>query len=294
MTGAKELRGRIKSVEATLKITNAMFLISSTSLRKARTQLQANYPYFERLRSTISDILHHSPHIANPYFDTRPHLSPEERTVGIVLITGDKGLAGAYNHNVIKLAETKIREVAHPRLYLVGQMGRNWFSSKASFDVAHVAYPAQNPDLKRARALSEELLGAFRKGELDEVWVIYTSMVSPLQLDPTVTKLLPMEKDLFPDPELVRDPYIRTVNYYPSAEHVMERLVPGFLSGMLFGAMVESYCSEQSSRMMAMDSSSKNATDMLKDLQLRFNRARQAAITQEITEVVGGASAGRL
>lgn len=294
MTGARELRGRIKSVEATLKITNAMFLISSTALRKARAQLRSNYPYFQRLHSTISDILQHSSQLNHPYFDTRPHLTAAERTVGLVVITGDKGLAGAYNHNVLKLAEKKLSALSHPRLYLVGQMGRNWFSGKESFDVAQVAYSAQNPDLKRARQLGELLLDAFTKGDLDEVWMIYTNMASPLQLEPTVTKLLPLERDLFPESNDRKDIYERTVVYHPSAETVMERLVPGYLSGMLFGALVESYCSEQSARMMAMDLSSKNATDMLKDLQLRYNRARQAAITQEITEVVGGAAAGHL
>ena len=291
MAGIKEIRNHIKSVEATLKITNAMYLISSSSLRKARRQLDHVVPYFNKLSYTISDILHHSPQVNHPFFDQRPKIPPEDRKVGYIVLTGDKGLAGAYNHNVLKLAEQHLHKTSSPSLFVAGQVGRSWFASK-NISIDHeFLYTAQNPTIERAREMSEILLSLFLKQELDEVFVIYTNMINPLHLEPTLLKLLPLDRDIFPWQPRCEECYPRTVTYYPSETTVLDHLVPDYFTGMLFGALVESFCSEQSSRMTAMDSSTKNAKEMLRHLNLSYNRARQSAITQEITEVVGGAKA---
>ena len=292
MAGIKEIRTRIKSIEATLKITNAMYLISSASLKRAREQLRTVYPHFNKIGTTIADILHHSPDVEHIYFDQRTKIPAEQRNVGLLVITGDKGLAGAYNHNALKLTEQKLEALQNSHLYLIGQMGRNWFARKGREDEAMTALSAKNPDLKLARQISAILLDDFRSGKLDEVWVVYTNMVSPLVLEPTLQKLLPLDKDLFPWTPRVEEVFPRTIDYLPNEGGVMDLLVPFYLTGILFGALVESFCSEQSARMTAMDSASDNAKDMLKTLRLRFNRARQAAITQEITEIVAGAQAG--
>lgn len=290
MAGMKEVRDHIKSVEETLKITNAMYLIASSSLRKARKQLEDTLPYFEKISSTISDILHHSPDIHHAYFDQRADKAG--RQVGYIVITGDKGLAGAYNHNVLKLAEESMCAQRAPTLFVIGQMGRAYFSGKGIPIDGEFLYTAQDPTMARAREIGNTFVDLFLNGQLDEVWIVYTKMVNPLRLEPVCTKLLPLERDLFPWQRRPSEHYTKTVAYLPSESVVLDQIVPGYLKGMIFGALVESYCSEQNARMTAMDSATDNAKKLLKDLNLTYNRARQSAITQEISEIVGGAAAG--
>ena len=291
MASIKEIRTHIKSVEQTLKITNAMYLISSSNLRKARKQLTDVEPYFMKIEATISDILHHSPEISHVFFDNRPGVQPEDRKIGYIVITGDKGLAGAYNHNILKLAEQKMSESAHTSLFVVGQVGRSYFQEHGVPIDVEFLYTAQDPNMGRARDMAELMLDLYLEERLDEVYIIFTKMVNSFQMEPTIHKLLPLDPDVFPEYDKNRDTYNRDVVYVPSVKAVMDRLVPGYLKGDIFGALVESYCSEQNSRMTAMKSSSDNARAMLQTLNLSYNRARQAAITQEITEVVGGAQA---
>lgn len=291
MASIKEIRTHIKSVEQTLKITNAMYLISSSNLRKARKQLTDVEPYFMKIEATISDILRHSPEISHVFFDKRPGVQPEDRKIGYIVITGDKGLAGAYNHNILKLAEQKMSESAHTSLFVVGQVGRSYFQEHGVPIDVEFLYTAQDPNMGRARDMAELMLDLYLEERLDEVYIIFTKMVNSFQMEPTIHKLLPLDPDVFPEYDKNRDTYNRDVVYVPSVKAVMDRLVPGYVKGDIFGALVESYCSEQNSRMAAMKSSSDNARAMLQTLNLSYNRARQAAITQEITEVVGGAQA---
>lgn len=291
MASIKEIRTHIKSVEQTLKITNAMYLISSSNLRKARKQLTDVEPFFQKIETTISDILHHSPEINHIFFDKRPGILPQDRKIGYIVVTGDKGLAGAYNHNILKLAEQKMSQHPNTSLFVVGQVGRSYFQEHGVPIDGEFIYTAQDPTVSRARDIAELLLDLYLGGQLDEVYMIFTKMVNSFQMEPTIHKLLPLDPDVFPEYEKNRDAYNRDVVYVPSVKAVMDRLVPGYIEGDIFGALVESYCSEQNARMTAMKSSSDNARTMLQNLNLAYNRARQAAITQEITEVVGGAQA---
>lgn len=291
MASIKEIRTHIKSVEQTLKITNAMYLISSSNLRKARKQLTDVEPYFQKIETTISDILHHSPEINHVFFDKRPGIPRSERKVGYIVITGDKGLAGSYNHNILKLAEQRINAGTHTSLFVVGQVGRSYFQEHGVPIDMEFLYTAQDPNMGRARDMAELMLDLYLEKQLDEVYIIFTKMVNSFQMEPTIHKLLPLDPDVFPEYEENRDTYNRDVTYVPSVKAVMDRLAPGYVKGDIFGALVESYCSEQNARMTAMKSSSDNARAMLQTLNLSYNRARQAAITQEITEVVGGAQA---
>ena len=291
MASIKEIRTHIKSVEQTLKITNAMYLISSSNLRKARKQLTDVEPFFQKIETTISDILHHSPEINHIFFDKRPGILPQDRKIGYIVVTGDKGLAGAYNHNILKLAEQKMSQHPNTSLFVVGQVGRSYFQEHGVPIDGEFIYTAQDPTVSRARDIAEPLLDLYLGGQLDEVYMIFTKMVNSFQMEPTIHKLLPLDPDVFPEYEKNQDAYNRDVVYVPSVKAVMDRLVPGYIEGDIFGALVESYCSEQNARMTAMKSSSDNARTMLQNLNLAYNRARQAAITQEITEVVGGAQA---
>ena len=291
MESIKEIRTHIDSVQQTLKITNAMYLISSSKLRKARRQLTDVQPYFEKITRTISDILHRTAGVDHVYFDTRPG---HPHKVGYIVITGDKGLAGAYNHNVLRLVEEEMAKVEDPTLFLIGQAGRNYFQHKGVNIDGEFMYTAQDPTVYRAREIGDTFIELFRKGHLDEVYVVYTEMVTPMQMEPKMVKLLPLDRDAFPwTPRRSADGSERhEVTYVPSPEHVLNHIVPSYLKGLLFGTLVESFCSEQNARMNAMDTATDNARSLLKELSLHYNRARQTAITQEITEIVGGAQPG--
>ena len=291
MESIKEIRTHIDSVQQTLKITNAMYLISSSKLRKARAQLTNIQPYFTKIRSTISDILHRTQDVEHIYFDRRPG---KRHKVGYIVITGDKGLAGAYNHNVLRLAEEHMRRFDDTTLFLIGQVGRSYFRHKGVDIDVEFMYTAQDPNAYRAREIADTFVEHFRKGRLDEVYIVYTEMVTPMTLEPRVLKLLPLDRDAFPwQPRQKTDTgMVREVTYMPSPAQVLNHIVPGYLKGLLLGTLVESFCAEQNARMMAMDTATDNARELLKTLSLEYNRARQTAITQEITEIVAGARGG--
>ena len=294
MPSTKEIRTRMKSVEQTLKITNAMYLIASSNLRKAKAQLEKAAPYYKKIDATIADILHRSPELRHRFLDSRPDIPAEERKIGYLVLSGDKGLAGAYNHNVLKLAEQRVRAAAHPTLFLAGLVGRVYFQERDLPFAEDFSYVVQNPTMGRARRISDELVRRFLEGELDEVHILYTEMVSALRLEVRERTLLPLVRENFPWDPPQKGPVLPPVTYVPSPEAVLDAIVPsGYVRGMVFGALVESFCSEQSARMTAMESASDNARDMLKKLSLTYNRARQAAITQEITEISSGAQSAR-
>ena len=291
MASITEIRGRMRSIEQTLKITNAMYLISSAKVKKARKQLSEVEPYFDRLAKTVLDIFRHSPDLKHRYIDG--HNKPkEEYKTGFVVITGDKGLAGAYNHNVLRLAESYLERKKDPTLFLIGQMGRHYFEKKNITIDAEFMYTAQDPILDRAREISNTLIGLYEQEALDEIYLVFTHAYSAMRMEPEIIKLLPLDRAMLSARRDLSqaDQYRDVVRYEPSKEAVLNVLVPGVIKGYLFSALVESFCSEQNSRMTAMDSASDSAREMLKSLSLEFNRARQGAITQEITEIAGGAA----
>ena len=292
MAGITEIRSRMRSIEQTLKITNAMYLISSAKVKKARKQLAEVEPYFDRLARTVLDIFRHSPDLKHRYIEGH-HKPKDECRTGFVVITGDKGLAGAYNHNVLKLAEEYLGRKKDPTLFLIGQMGRHYFEKKNITIDGEFMYTAQDPNLERAREISETLLDLYEQNALDEVYLVFTHSFSAMRMEPEIIKLLPLDRAMLSARRGLSeaDRYRDVVRYEPSPEAVLDVLVPGVLKGYLFAALVESFCSEQNSRMTAMDSASDSARDMLKRLSLEFNRARQGAITQEITEIAAGATA---
>ena len=292
MAGITEIRGRMRSIQQTLKITNAMYLISSAKVKKARKQLQEVEPYFDRLAKTILDIFRHSPQLQHRYIEGH-HKPKEERKTGFVVITGDKGLAGAYNHNVLKLAESYLARKQDSTLFLIGQMGRHYFEKKNIPIDAEFMYTAQDPTLDRAQDICDTLVDLYERGALEEIYLVFTHSYSAMRMEPEIIKLLPLDRAMLSARRGLSeaDQYRDVVRYEPSPEAVLDVLVPGVIRGYIFAALVESFCSEQSSRMSAMDSASESARDMLKTWSLEFNRARQGAITQEITEIAGGAEA---
>lgn len=284
MANAKEIQNRMKSIRDTMKITNAMYMISSSKLKKSKKSLQDTEPYFFTLQSAMSRILRHIPDMESIYFKSNADKKPEERKVGYIVITADKGLAGAYNHNVLKLTEQHLKECVSPKLFVLGELGRHYFEQHGININRQFHYTVQNPTLSRARNIGETILELYREEELDEVYIVYTRMINAMSSEAQLLQLLPLKKTDFDMKVTVEE-----FSMFPSPEEVMNHIVPDYVTGFIYGALVESYSSEQNARMMAMEAATKSAKEMLHDLDILYNRARQAAITQEITEVISGA-----
>ena len=297
MANVKEIKDRMESIQSTMKITNAMYMISSSKMKRARKVLADTEPYFFGMQAAIARILRHVPDIEHHFFDERPEIKNSERKIGHIVVTGDKGLAGAYNHNVIKMAEEQLQGEGHHTLYVLGELGRQYFRKRESDDVEidmNFRYTVQKPTMHRARMIGEKMVEEFLKGQLDEVHIIYTNMINAAASETSTMQLLPLKKISFNRPmNQIAMASVRQeeIMLSPSAESVLDSIIPNYVVGTIYGCLVESYCSEHNSRMMAMQSSTDNAKEMLRTLSIEYNRARQAAITQEITEVIGGVRA---
>ncbi len=288
MAGSKEIQDRISGIKDTLKITNAMYLISSSKLRKAKKGLADVSGYFEVMQKTISDILLHMPELENQYFDDGRVVAEAHKKRAYIVITADKGLAGAYNMNILKQAEEKLNKHQEARLFVLGEIGRHYFEHKTDKLQQEFLYSSQNPTIERARSITAEMLDRYHDGEIDEVSIIYTRMKNALQTEARVLQLLPFKKQDFQTAGVAP---VQIEGFYPSEQAVLNVTAPIYMQGIIFAALTESYCAELNDRMTAMDGATKNAREMIRDLSLQYNRTRQGAITQEITEVVGGARA---
>lgn len=376
MARMNEIKQRIKSIKETRHITKAMKLISASKLKKARQQLELALPYFDRVKLTIAEILSVKDELITPFIDARQHKN--ERKTGYIVVSGDKGLAGGYNANIIRLLESRLAADPDALLFIAGQLGRNYFLRKNYTVYPEFDYPVQNPSVYRAREIAEVVFGLYREEKLDDVYLVFTLMKSSVKYEPYIMKILPLNTDelaeclnaegycpsgisyksstsAFPaisgqaastpntsfaeiavpaasnanvinaniiNSNVINAATSNTVNnatpaaafakasessdavtgnsssagiigfiYEPSPSAVFSVLLKKYLKGIIYGALVEGFASEQSARMMAMDSATNNADEMLYKLSLSYNRARQSAITQEISEIVGGAAA---
>ena len=292
MSGTKEIKTHIQSVQETRKITSAMYLISSTKLRKARQELDNTRPYFEALRGEIRRIFRTTNSVDSRYFYPTEEESPMDGTYGCLVITADKGLAGSYNQNAIREAMHLLEQHPDMKLFVVGEYGRRFFAQR-KIPIEHsFLYTAQNPTMARAREISALLLDGFHRGELKEIFVIYTDMESAMSFQARSARVLPFHRTYFDtlDGERVAaEPF----EFLPNANSVLDSMIPSYVSGFIYSALIDSFCCEQNARMTAMDSANQNAEELLGELSLRYNRVRQSAITQEITEVSAGARAQR-
>lgn len=320
MANTKEIQDRIKSIQDTMKITKAMYMMSSMKLRKAKQKMEDTLPFFEGVQQGIAEILAHFPDIQHIYFDNRVKDKQETfKKKGYIVITGDKGMAGAYNHNVLKEAIEMIGspKEEHYTVFVVGEVGRASLYSQGYNVYDEFRYSANNPSMHRARCITELILEMYNEEELDEVYVIYTKMLNSVVEETQVERILPLKPHAFMAEELVKknagierpesdSHHTNTLNayeaeamehgdswyeFYPSPIAVLETLVYNLTTGFIYGALVESSACEENARMMAMQSATDNAEAILHSLSIEYNRVRQAQITQEITEVIGGAKA---
>ena len=271
----KEIKNRIRSMESTKQITKAMEMVASSKLRHAQAQVAASRPYFEILRDTIADIVGANQDFSSPYFTKRP-----VKRTAFVVIAGDRGLAGGYNSNILKLALSQMdgKEVT---VLPIGKKAVDFFRSR-DLPLLSTAYEeAASLNVGSCFSIAKELAKGYLAGQFDEVYIGYTNFVSALSQVPSMERLLPLTAE---DQEIQSSDIL----YEPDSETVLSAIIPEYLGGVIYGALCESRAAEQAARRTAMDAATSNAEDMIADLSLKFNQARQAAITQEITEIVAG------
>lgn len=294
MSSTREIRERIDSIRGTMKITNAMYMISSTKLNNARRALKNTEPFFFSLEAMFMRLLRHLPEgFSHPYLDRRETNDPDGLRRAILCVTADKGLAGAYNHNVIRMVSEYMRPDANDMLFVVGEVGRQYFERHHVNVDGTFHYTAQKPTQARARAISARMLSLFEKREIDEVYIIYTQMKNAMETETKVLQLLPLvrlDSRMF-DVNKLTGGVRETFFLEPNPSELLNNIVPAFLNGYIYSALVESYCAEHSCRMQAMEAANRNGQQLVAELTIRYNRERQARITQEITEVAAGARA---
>ncbi len=280
MASMKDIKSRIKSVQSTMQITKAMELVASSKLRKARERVEAARPYFLALHQTLTDIAASNTDFSSPFLVKRP-----VKKRGYVLIAGDRGLAGGYNNNMFKL----FAQHAQGKDVCVIPVGKKAeeFCKRRNYEIVTDKYAlVESIKIGDCQEIGDILSDMFKKGEIDEVFIGYTTFVSMLSQRPDIMDVLPLAN--IKEPEEEKKMHTVTV-YEPDTEELFNSIVPQYVSGLVWGAVTESWASELSARRTAMDAASKNADEMVNGLSLQYNRARQAAITQEITEIVSGA-----
>jgi F-type H+-transporting ATPase subunit gamma len=286
METMRDIRNRMKSVRQTLQVTGAMKLISTSKLRKARRRLEDTLPYFDGISNAMRDIIGHSEENGQKWFDKRADKAG--RKIATLVVTADKGLAGGYNHSIIRYVE----EICPKGSFLlpVGLVGKRYFMEKDYILVEDFAVSTKEPTVYEAKEVAAFAANQFLAGKIDEFHVVYTRMRSIVKLEPTMQVLLPLDAaDISASGRAAEDN--ESYRYEPSEEGLFDALVPQYLKGVVYGALVSAFASEQAARMTAMDAATKNADEMLGRLGLRYNRARQAAITSEVSEIVAGAAA---
>jgi len=294
MANSREIKNHISSVEDTRKITNAMYLIASTKLRKAKRDLDQTRPYFDALRGEIKRIFRTAGDVDSRYFYpvTGEHSLPG--AYGFLVITADKGLAGTYNQNALREAQRMLAQhEGENKVYVVGEYGRQYFAAH-HIPIEDFHYTAQNPTLQRARNIAAMLLDQYQQGALVKIFVTYTDLGvgAGLEAEAHTVRLLPFHRSQFAtdtQEKAVKSPF----EFSPSVEEVLDAMIPSYVAGFIYSALVDSFCSEQNARMAAMDSANQNAQALLDELSTQFNHIRQSAITQEITEISAGAQGQR-
>ena len=276
----KEIKNRIRSMESTKQITKAMEMVAASKLRRAQAQVQNSRPYFEILYTTIQDLLQKTKDLTSPYLEKR-----ESKKVLYVVIAGDRGLAGGYNSNILKLVMAQIQD-KDATVLPIGKKAVDYFRGKGIPALTETYAEAADVSIGDCFSIANQLSKAFLEHSYDEVHIAFTNFVSVLSQVPDTLQMLPLKR---PEGNPPSDGQRRCDTIYEhEPEEVFAAIVPEYLGGVLYGCLCESRAAEQAARRSAMDSATQNADEMIADLSLKFNRARQAAITQEITEIVAG------
>jgi F-type H+-transporting ATPase subunit gamma len=292
MANLRDVRLRIHAVKQTLQVTRAMNLISTAKLRKGKRFLEDVLPFFTRIQKSIYDIVAGAGTVQSEFLNRQ--VEDETFRSAVVVITSDKGLAGGFNANVVRQAKELCTHLKNPMLVLVGALGPRYFANSPYTILENFSFKSRMPDLDDAKEIADYLISQYLWGVFDELHIVYTRMFNTLKLLPTEEQILPLNAEKMQEniAHIGAEKRVELqFEYLPSVEAVFDTLVPFYVKGLVYGSLVESYVSEQSARTSAMDQASKNAQDMLNDLQVYYNRARQTGITQEVSEIISGAAA---
>ncbi len=281
MASMRDIKRRKSSIQSTQQITKAMKLVSTVKLQKARNRAEATNPYFNYMYKTVSSMLAKSGTIDHPYLR-----GGQSGKKAVVVITSNRGLAGGYNSNIVKLITGGDFVKEDLNIYAVGGKGVEALSRRGYNIVENASEIMEAPTYSDAAALCNKVLDAFSKGEVGEIYLAYTHFKNTVSQEPKLIKLLPVEID----PAETDDSNV-LMNYEPNEEEALNMIIPKYVTSLFYGALVEAVASENGARMQAMDSATSNAEEMISDLSLKYNRARQGSITQELTEIIAGANA---
>ncbi|QAU32871.1 F0F1 ATP synthase subunit gamma [Janthinobacterium sp. 17J80-10] len=288
MAAGKEIRGKIKSVENTKKITKAMEMVAASKMRKAQDRMRAARPYSEKVRNIAANLS-----LANPEY-THPFLVKQEgaKKIGLIVVTTDKGLCGGMNTNVLRLTTNKIREAEGEGVKVeavaIGNKGFGFLNRIGAKVVSHATQLGDTPHLEKLIGPVKVLLDAYQEGKLDAVYVCYTKFVTTMKQEPMLEQLLPLSSEQM---KADKGSHSWDYIYEPDAQTVIDELLVRYVEALIYQALAENMASEQSARMVAMKSASDNAGSVIKELKLVYNKTRQAAITTELSEIVAGAAA---
>lgn len=284
MASMRDIKRRKSSITSTQQITKAMKLVSTVKLQKARAHAEATDPYFNYMYRTVSSMLAKSSSIEHPYLKAGD--SPRK---AVVVLTSNRGLAGGYNSNIVKLITHGDFKKEELDIYAVGAKGEELLTSKGYHIVESAPEMMEDPTYEDAAALCKRVLKAFTDGQVGEIYLAYTHFKNTVTQEAKLIKLLPVELDESGDNE--KEDSNILMNFEPNPQEALELIIPKYVTSLFYGALVESFASENGARMQAMDSATSNAEDMISDLTLKYNRARQGSITQELTEIIAGANA---
>lgn len=294
MASMRDIKRRKESIQSTSQITKAMKLVSTVKLQKAKGRAEETKPYFEKMYQTVSGMLAKSGGTENPYVKAKDDNASKKK--GVILITSNRGLAGGYNSNVVKLVTQGEFGKENTIIFPVGRKGLETMQRQGYTCLGDFSEVMNNPLFGDAVSIGKTVTGALENGEIDEVYLAYTVFKNTVTQIPTLIKILPFSEEDFESgqkeetSEEKKGP-VALMNYEPEEEETLGYIIPLYLNSLIFGALVEAVASENGARMQAMDSATSNAEEMIDTLGLQYNRARQAAITQELTEIVAGASA---
>jgi F-type H+-transporting ATPase subunit gamma len=288
MAGSREIRNKIKSVQNTRKITKAMEMVAASKMRKVQERMRRSRPYADKVRNIAAHLANANPEYKHPFLVRRE----TERAAAVILVTTDKGLCGGLNTNVLRMVTQRLRELERAgtkvQVTAIGNKGLGFMQRIGAKVVSQVTQLGDSPHLEKLIGPVKLQLDAYSNGEIDAVYLAYTRFINTMKQEPVIEQLLPLDAS-----RLQEDgrEYSWDYLYEPDAQSVLDEVLLRYVEAIVYQALAENMASEQSARMVAMKSASDNAKKVIGDLQLSYNKARQAAITKELSEIVGGAAA---
>ena len=283
MASMRDIKRRKGSIQSTQQITKAMKLVSTVKLQKAKNRAEQSNPYFNYMYQTVTSMLARSGNMNHPYLQ-----AGSSQKKAVITIASNRGLAGGYNSNIVKLVTDSGIPKEDAQIYIIGRKAKESLLRKGYEMKGDFSDVIEGPTYEDAAAICKEVLGAFTNGEIGEIYLAYTHFKNTVSHEPTLMKLLPVE---FDEEELKEADSHVLMNYEPNEEEALDLIIPKYMTSLFYGALVEAVASENGARMQAMDSATSNAEEMISDLTLKYNRARQGSITQELTEIIAGAEA---